>query len=385
MRRVAIISYGMTKVDRHWNKSIKDLFSEATLKAINKVNIPKVDAIFVGNMCASDLCDQNNIGTVVADHLGMIPIPSYRIEAACGSGGAAILSGFMAVSSGLFDIVVVGGVEKLTDGVGKKATFSLGKAADFEYELFYGITFASLNALIMRRYMEVYKVPREAFADFAVLMHRNGAKNPYAQLQFEINRETVLKSEYIADPIKLYDCAPIGDGAAVVILCPLEDASRYSDSFVEIAGIGSATDTIDIASREDLLLLKSILIAANNAYKMAKVSPSDIDLAEIHDAFTINAALSLEALGFSKRGEFDKLLYDGAFEPDGLIPVNLSGGLKSRGHPVGATGVYQIAEITMQLLGEAGKNQLKNAEIGLAQNMAGVASNSYVTILKRCR
>ncbi|MEM2259698.1 MAG: thiolase domain-containing protein [Candidatus Methanomethylicaceae archaeon] len=385
LRRVAVISYGMTKVDKHWNKSLRSLFGEAALNAINKVKNPKIDAIIVGNMCASDLSDQNNIGAIVADELGLTPITAYRVEAACGSGGAALLTGFSLVSSGVYDVVMVGGVEKLTDNIGKMISFSLGKAADAEYELFYGATFASLNALLMNRYMYVYKTPREAFADFAVLMHKNGAKNPYAQLPFEINREIALNSEYIADPIRLYDCAPIGDGAAVIILCSLEEASKYTDSFVEIIGISGASDTINIASRDDLLSLKATVTAANNAYKMAKVTPKDIDVAEIHDTFTITAAISLEDLGFCERGKFDKFLYEGAFEPGGIVAINPSGGLKSRGHPVGATGVYQAAEITMQLLGEAGKMQIPNAEIGLTHNMGGVGSSVYVSIMKRVK
>ncbi|MDH5806663.1 MAG: thiolase domain-containing protein [Candidatus Verstraetearchaeota archaeon] len=385
LRRVAVISYGMTKVDKHWNKSLRSLFGEAALNAINKVKNPKIDAIIVGNMCASDLSDQNNIGAIVADELGLTPITAYRVEAACGSGGAALLTGFSLVSSGVYNVVMVGGVEKLTDNIGKMTSFSLGKAADAEYELFYGATFASLNALLMNRYMYVYKTPREAFADFAVLMHKNGAKNPYAQLPFEINREIALNSEYIADPIRLYDCAPIGDGAAVIILCSLEEASKYTDSFVEIIGISGASDTINIASRDDLLSLKATVTAANNAYKMAKVTPKDIDVAEIHDTFTITAAISLEDLGFCERGKFDKFLYEGAFEPGGIVAINPSGGLKSRGHPVGATGVYQAAEITMQLLGEAGKMQIPNAEIGLTHNMGGVGSSVYVSIMKRVK
>ncbi|MBC7113733.1 MAG: thiolase domain-containing protein [Candidatus Methanomethyliales bacterium] len=385
MRKVAIISYGLTKVDKHWNKSLRELFGEAAKKALNEIEIPSIDAIIVGNMCASDLSDQNNIGSILADYIGAIPTTAYRVESACGSGGAALLSGFTCVASGMFDIVMVGGVEKLTDGIGKETTYSLGKAADAEYELFYGSSFVSLNALMMNRYMHVYKTPREAFADFAVLMHKNGAKNPYAQLPFEISRETVLNSETIADPIKLYDCAPVGDGAAVVILCPLEDAPKYSDTFVEICGISGATDTINVSSREDLLSLKSTITAGMKAYKMAKMSPADIDVAEIHDTFTITAALSLEDLGFAEKGKFDKMMSEGTFEPGGIVSINPSGGLKSRGHPVGATGIYQAAEISMQLTERADKMQVPNAEVGLIQNIGGSGSNTYVAIMRRCR
>lgn len=385
MRKVAIISYGLTKVDKHWKKSLRELFGEAAKNALEGTDLPNIDAIIVGNMCASDLSDQNNIGAILADYIGATPTTAYRVEAACGSGGAALLSGFTSVASGMFDIVIVGGVEKLTDGVGKETTYSLGKAADSEYELFYGSSFVSLNALIMNRYMYVYKTPREAFADFAVLMHKNGARNPYAQLPFEINRDTVLNSEIIADPIRLYDCAPVGDGAAVVILCPLEDAPKYTDSFVEICGISGATDTINVSSREDLLSLKSTLVAGMNAFKMAKMSPADIDVAEIHDTFTITGVLSLEDLGFAEKGKFDKMMYEGAFEPGGIVAINPSGGLKSRGHPVGATGIYQAAEISMQLTDRANKMQVPNAEVGLMQNIGGSGSSTYVAIMRRCR
>jgi len=385
MRKVAIISYGLTKVDKHWKKSLRELFGEAAKNALEGIDLPNIDAIIVGNMCASDLSDQNNIGAILADYIGATPTTAYRVEAACGSGGAALLSGFTSVASGMFDIVIVGGVEKLTDGVGKETTYSLGKAADSEYELFYGSSFVSLNALIMNRYMYVYKTPREAFADFAVLMHKNGARNPYAQLPFEINRDTVLNSETIADPIRLYDCAPVGDGAAVVILCPLEDAPKYTDSFVEICGISGATDTINVSSREDLLSLKSTLVAGMNAFKMAKMSPADIDVAEIHDTFTITGVLSLEDLGFAEKGKFDKMMYEGAFEPGGIVAINPSGGLKSRGHPVGATGIYQAAEISMQLTDRANKMQVPNAEVGLMQNIGGSGSSTYVAIMRRCR
>lgn len=385
MRKIAIINYGLTKVDKHWKKSLRELFGEAAKAALVDAKVPSIDALIVGNMCASDLSDQNNIGGLLADYIGISPCPAYRVEAACGSGGAAILAGFSAVASGMSDIVMVGGVEKLSDGVGGNTTLALGKAADADYELFFGSSFVSLNALIMNQYMHTYRIPREAFADFAVLMHKNGSKNPYAQLPFEISRETVMNSDRIADPITLFDCAPVGDGAAALIICPLDDAPKYSDSFVEIAGIAGATDTIDVASRADMLSLNSTVVAADKAYKMAKIAPGDIDVAEIHDTFTITGALSIEDLGFCERGKFAKLLEDGALEPGGTVAINPSGGLKSRGHPVGATGVYQAAEVTMQLLGKADRMQVPNAELGLAQNLGGSGSSSFVSILRRVK
>lgn len=383
MRKVAIIGTGMTKVDKHWKKSLKELFGEAGIAALNQTDSPAIDALIVGNMCASDLSDQNNIGALLADYLGFVPNTAYRVEAACASGAAAFLAAYSAVASGMYDVVMTGGVEKLTDGVGGNTTLSLGKAADAEYELFYGSSFVSLNAMIMRYYMNHYGVPREAFADFSVLMHRNGAKNPLAQLPFEIKRETVLDSDMISDPITLFDCAPVGDGAAALILCPLEDAKNYSDDFVEVAGISGATDTINIASRESLLTFKSTVTAADRAYKMAHISPADVDVAEIHDTFTITGVLSLEDLGFCERGKFHKMMMNGAFDPGGVVAVNPSGGLKSRGHPVGATGAYQLAELFSQLTGRAGKMQVPDASIGVAQNIGGSGSSTYVTVLRR--
>ncbi len=383
MRKVAVLSYGMTKVDKHWRKSLRELYGDAAKNALSSVSIPSIDALIVGNMCASDLSDQNNIGALLADYLGITPSMAYRIEAACGSGGAAILGAYTAVASGLYDYVLTGGVEKLTDGVGGNTTYSLGKASDAEYELFYGSSFVSINALMMNRYMHLYRTPREAFADFAVLMHKNATKNPCAQLPFEISRETVLNSDMISDPISLYDCAPVGDGAAALILCPVDLAKKITDSYVEVAGIAGATDTLNISSRSDILTLNSTREAAKKAYRMANVSAADIDVAEIHDTFTITAALSVEDLGFCEKGRFGKMLSSGEMEAGGKVVINPSGGLKARGHPVGTTGAYQVAEIAMQLSGKADRMQVKDAEIGLAQNIGGSGSSTYVTILRR--
>jgi acetyl-CoA C-acetyltransferase len=214
-------------------------------------------------------------------------------------------------------------------------------------------------------------------------MHKKATKNPYAQLPFEITRDTVMNSDMISDPISLYDCAPVGDGAAALVMCPLEEAKKLTDSYVEIAGIAGATDTINVSSRSNLLTLNSTVVAADRAYKMAKVSPADIDVAEIHDTFTITAALSVEDLGFCEKGRFNKMLSSGAFEGKGNVEINPSGGLKARGHPVGATGAYQVAEIAMQLAGKAERMQVKDAEVGLAQNIGGSGSSTYVTILRR--
>lgn len=385
MRRVAIIGAGMTKISRHWDKSLQQLFVEALDSALKMTKTNKVDAIFVGNMCAQDLSRQSNLGALMADHSGNLPAAAMRIEAACASAGAALLTGYMAVASGLYDCVAVGGVEKLSDMTTKYVTEALGKASDVEYELFYGASFVSLNALMMKLYMETYGVDRAPFAEFAVLMHKNATANPYAQLPFEISVDKALSSEYISEPISLYDCAPVGDGAAALIMCPLEEASKYAESFVEVAGVAGATDTLDVASRDDLLILNSTRVAAERALKMAKVTQKDINLVEVHDTFTIMGFLSLESLGLVERGRTSHYLREGVFEKDGDLPVNPSGGLKARGHPVGATGAYQAAEITLQLLDAAGPMQVPHPNYGLAQNLAGAASGSFITVLKRAR
>ncbi|OYT44955.1 MAG: acetyl-CoA acetyltransferase [Desulfurococcales archaeon ex4484_42] len=384
MRRVAIVSAGMVKVGRHVDKSYKDLFAEAALKALDCIGNEVVpEALIVGNQMSSSLFNQDSFGAILADYVGLTGIPAFKVEAACGSGGAAVYTGYMAVASGLHDCVMVAGVEKETDHATPKVTFALGKASDADYELIYGTSFVGLNALIMRLYMETYKAPREAFAKFAVLMHENAVNNPYAQMRYRITVEDVLKSPVIADPIRLLDSAPLSDGAAAIIMCSEELARKITKDYSVIAGIGMGTDHVYIASRRDLLSLSASLKAAEKAYRMASVGPKDIDVVEVHDAFTIMGIMALEGLKLAKQGHGWKLVEEGVIAKDGDIPVNPSGGLKARGHPVGATGVYQVAEIHTQLTNQAGKMQVPNANVGLAQSIGGAGTIISVTILKR--
>ncbi|WP_456420939.1 thiolase domain-containing protein [Thermococcus sp.] len=383
--KAVIIGAGMTPVGEHWKLSLRDLAVEALLKAMDDAGIDKVDSLYVGNMVSGPFVEQENLGALIADWAGLGNIPAVKIEAACASGGTAVQEGVKAVLSGLEDVVAVVGVEKMTDAWPSDATRYLAYAADAEWELFHGASFVALNALIMRHYMKTYGYTEEDLALFAVNAHANGAKNPYAMFKRPIKVETVLKSPYIADPLKLFDASPVCDGAAAVIITTPEKAEELGipkEKWVEVAGMGRAIDTINLANREDLLTLKAAKIAAERAYRMAGVEAKDIDFFEVHDAFTVMAALSLEALGVVKKGEGAKLAKEGQIAIDADYPIQTMGGLKARGHPVGATGVYQTVEAVLQLRGEA-PNQVPDAEVGLTQNIGGTGSNITVTVLRR--
>ncbi|GAB6134893.1 thiolase domain-containing protein [Thermococcus prieurii] len=385
MKKAVIIGAGMTPVGEHWKLSLRDLAVEALLKAMEDAGVDKVDSLYVGNMVSGPFVEQENLGALIADWAGLGNIPAVKIEAACASGGAAVQEGVKAVLSGLEDVVAVVGVEKMTDAWPSDATRYLAYAADAEWELFHGASFVALNALIMRHYMKTYGYTEEDLALFAVNAHANGAKNPYAMFKRPIKVETVLKSPYIADPLKLFDASPVCDGAAAVIITTPEKAEELGvpkEKWVEVAGMARAIDTINLANREDLLTLKAAKIAAEKAYKMAGVEAKDIDFFEVHDAFTVMAALSLEALGVAKKGEGAKLAREGQIAIDADYPIQTMGGLKARGHPVGATGVYQTVEAVLQLRGEA-PNQVPDAEVGLTQNIGGTGSNITVSIFRR--
>ncbi|QDA31993.1 thiolase domain-containing protein [Thermococcus indicus] len=385
MRKAVIIGAGMTPVGEHWKLGLRDLAVEALLNAMDDAGIDRVDSLYVGNMVSGPFVEQENLGALIADWAGLGNIPAVKIEAACASGGAAVQEGVKAVLSGLEDVVAVVGVEKMTDAWPSDATRYLAYAADAEWELFHGASFVALNALIMRYYMKAYGYTEEDLALFAVNAHANGARNPYAMFKRPIKVETVLKSPYVADPLKLFDASPVSDGAASVIITTPEKAKELGvpkEKWVEVAGMGRAIDTISLASREDLLVLKAAKVAAERAYKMAGVTAKDIDFFEVHDAFTVMAALSLEALGVAGKGEGAKLAKEGQIAIDADYPIQTMGGLKARGHPVGATGVYQTVEAVLQLRGEA-PSQVPDAEIGLTQNIGGTGSNITVNVFRR--
>ncbi len=383
--RPVIIGAGMVPVGEHWDMALRDMATDALLKAMDDAGIDNVDSLYVGNMVSGSFIEQENLGALIADWAGLGNIPAVKVEAACASGGAALQEGVKAVMSGLEDVVAVVGVEKMTDAWPSDATRYLAYAADAEWELFHGASFVALNALIMRYYMHAYGYKEEDLALFSVNAHENGAKNPYAMFKRRITVDTVMRSPYIADPLKLFDASPVCDGAAAVILTTPEKARELGvprEKWVEVAGIGRAIDTINLANREDLLVLKAARIAAERAYRMAGVDVKDIDFFEVHDAFTIMAALSLEALGVANKGEGARLAKEGQIAIDADYPIQTMGGLKARGHPVGATGMYQTVEAVIQLRGEA-PNQVPDAEVGLTQNIGGTGSNITVNILRR--
>ncbi|WP_297421449.1 thiolase domain-containing protein [Thermococcus sp.] len=385
MKKAVIIGAGMVPVGEHWRLSLRDMAVEALLNAMDDAGIDKVDSLYVGNMASGSFIEQENLGALIADWAGLGNIPAVKVEAACASGGAAVQEGAKAILSGLEDVVAVVGVEKMTDAWPSDATRYLAYAADADWELFHGASFVALNALIMRLYMKKYDYTEEDLALFAVNAHANGAKNPYAMFKRPIKVETVLKSPYIADPLKLFDASPVCDGSAAVIITTPEKAKELGvpkEKWVEIAGMGRAIDTINLANRENPLRLRAAEVAAKRAYRMAGITAKDINFFEVHDAFTVMAALSLEALGVAERGKGAMLAKEGQIAIDADYPIQTMGGLKSRGHPVGATGVYQTVEAVLQLRGMA-PNQVPDAEIGLTQNIGGTGSNITVNVFRR--
>ncbi len=385
MRNVSIVGIGQTPVGEHWDRSIRHIAYDAISAAMRDANVERADALFVGNMLSGDLLGQEHLATLIADFCGLRGIETAKIEAACGSGAAALRMGMMAVASGFHDIVIVAGVEKMTDTVGMDTTAGLATASDAEYEALMGVSFVGLNALVMQRYMYEYNVPMEGFAGFSINAHRNGANNPNAMFQRPISLKTYQNAPMIASPINMMDSSPVCDGAAAVVLVPTQMAKEFTSGHhrgaVQIIGSASANDTLAVHDRKDPLWLNAAYISSQKAYLQAGLTPEDIDFFEVHDAFTIMSALSLEASGFAKRGEGWRLAQDEMIGINGKLPISTMGGLKSRGHPVGATGMYQIVEVVQQLTGTAGGNQVKDARIGMAQNIGGSGATILTHIL----
>jgi len=383
MRDVSIIGIGQTQVGEHGETSLRHLAYYALRDAMIDAGVERVDALVIGNMLSGEVSAQAHLGALIADFAGMRGVEAVKIEAACASGAAAVRQGILGVASGMQDVVAVIGVEKMTDDVGSKVTAGLASAADADYETVHGISFVGLNALVMRRYMYEYGLKHEDFAPFSVNAHANGARNPNAMFRRPITEKTFLDAGMVADPISLFDASPMCDGAAAVILCPTELAKQFSDKSVQIAASTIATDTLAIHDRKNPIWLQAAEDSARQAYKLSGYTPADIDFFELHDAFTIMSALSLEACGFAEPGQGTRLAKDGDITLSGKIPICTMGGLKSRGHPVGATGVYQIVETALQLRGEAGENQLPNARVGMAQNIGGSGATIVTHILIR--
>jgi len=386
MRDVTVIGVGITKFGELWDKSFRQLIAEAGAKANLDSGIEgkDIDEMYVGSMSSGRFVGQEHVGALVADASGFsnVHIPSTRVEGACASSGMAVRQGYLSIASGVSDVVVVGGMEKMNDVSGASATGTLATAADQEWEAFFGATFPGLYALIATRHMYEYGTTKEQLAQVAVKNHANGALNPYAQYQREITLEQAINATPVAYPLGLLDCSPVTDGAASIVLCAAEKAKKYIDNPVKIIGSGQGSDTLALHGRRDICTLDATVHAAKNAYKQANKKPQDINVAEVHDCFTIAEICAIEDLGFVKKGEGGKAIENKITTIDGSIPVNTSGGLKAKGHPVGATGVAQIIEIVLQLQGRAEKRQLKDAKIGLAQNVGGSGATSTVHIME---
>lgn len=383
MRQIAILGIGQTKVDEHWDKSLRDLGGEAVFAALQDANLEKVDALFVGNMLSPMIDRQNQLGALLADWIGLWGHEAVKVEAACGSGAAALRAGMIAVASGEIESALVIGVEKMTDMAGHDVTAALASAADADYEVEQGLSFVGINALVMRRYMHEYGWKHADFAPFSINAHANALHNPFARLHQPITIEQFERSNMVATPINLLDASPIGDGAAAAVLVPAEKVTpRPGRPRIVLAASASATDTIAVHSRKDPLFLQAAYTSARRAYDMAGVKPEDMDLFELHDAFSIMSALSLEACGFADRGQGPRLALEGSIKPNGQIPICTRGGLKARGHPVGATGMYQVVEVVQQLRGECGPTQVVGAKVGMAQNIGGSGATILTHILK---
>lgn len=387
MRDVAVIGVGLTKFGELWDKSFRNLITEAGSKAIFDSGIEgiEIDAMYVGSMSSGRFIGQEHIGALVADASGFsnLNIPSTRVEGACASGGLAVREGFLSIASGINDVVVVGGIEKMNDVGGFAATETLATASDQEWEAFFGATFPGIYAMIATRHMHDYGTTKEQLAQVAVKNHSNGSLNPFAQYQRKIKIEQVLNASPVAYPLGLFDCSPVTDGAASIVLCSLDKAKKFTDKPVKIIASGQASDSLALHGRRDICTLDSTVIAAKKAYKQAGLTHKDIDLAEVHDCFTIAEICAIEDLGFIKKGEGGKAINNNITTLEGYLPINTSGGLKAKGHPVGATGVAQIVEIVLQLRGDADKRQVKDARIGLAHNVGGSGATCTVHIMER--
>lgn len=381
MRETVILEIGQTPVSDHWDKSLLEITGEPVLQIFEKTGLYSVDSIFVANMLSGSANHQLHLGAYLGDWVGAKYAEAIHVETACASGAAAFRSAVMAVASGNAETAIAVGSEKMTDTLSEEMTAELATAADADYERDMGVSFVALNAMLQRRYMEQYRWTRESFAGFTLNAHANGEFNPNARYQKAITKETYMKSAMVSDPISVMDAAPVVDGAAAVLIVPRERVAGKGN-LVRIAGSAAATDRFDIGSRKDPLWLSAAEKAAKKAYAQAGITPEDVDLFEAHDAFTIMAALSLEACGFAEQGTAPKLAEEGEITLNGRIPISTRGGLKARGHPVGATGLYQIVEAFQQLQGICGKGQIENPRTALTMNLGGAGALAIAMILQ---
>ena len=382
MTDVSIIGIGKTKVSEHWNTSIRHLAWYAIEAALDDAATTSVDALYVGNMMAGSLSYQDHLGALIADFAGLRGIEAVTVEAADASGAAALRQAVLAVKSGMVETALVVGVEKVTDQTGNAPLTALSSAIDADYEAIHGVTPAALVAMMMRRYMHEYGVELADFAGFSVNAHANGSANPEAMFRNRLKPERFTSAPLVADPVSLFDMAPLGDGSAAIIVTENERAMDMVPKPVKITGSALATDYIGLHDRRNPLWLAAAELSAKRAMEQAGITPDDVDVFELHDAFTIMAAMSLEASGFAEPGQGWRLARDGAIFKDGAIPISTFGGLKARGNPAGATGVYQVVEVAQQLRGEAGDNQIEGVRIGMAQNLGGTGATAVTHIMQ---
>jgi acetyl-CoA C-acetyltransferase len=386
MRDVAVIGIGITKFGEIWDKSLRQLGLEAGFEAIldAKITGDDIDALYIGNMSSGSIMGQEHIAPLFVDEVGLIRsnIPATRIEAASASGGLAFRQGYLAVAAGQHDVVVVGGAEKMSDTNPADLIEIQASGVDREWEAFFGATIPSLWAMMAQRHMFEFGTTSEQLAKVVVKNHKNAKFNPKAQYQSELKLEVVLRAPPVAEPLGVFDCAPASDGAAAVVLCSMDKAKKICERPIRIIGSGQATDTMSMHDRRSLTTIESTVYAAKRAYEQANKTIKDVDLAEVHDSYSISELVAIEDLGLVEKGSGGKAVDDGMTNLDGELPVNTSGGLKARGHPPGATGVAQVVEIVTQLRGEAGERQVKDANIGLSHNLGGTGGTAVVHIFE---
>jgi acetyl-CoA C-acetyltransferase len=384
MTEVVIAGIGQTEVGEHWDISLRDLAFAAIRDAVRDSGGLKPQSLFVGNMLAPNLSNQAHLGALLADYAGLLGIEAVTIEAAGASGGAALRQGYLAVASGMVDVALVVGVEKFTDKVGSGVEAALATTGDADFEAVQGMTPAAQAALLMKRYMHEYQVPADGFAGFALTAHANGAGNPCAMFHKAIKPETYARAEMVSEPLNMFDMAPNADGAAAVLLTRRDVLPlNLSHAPVKIAGSASASDTLALHDRKDMLYFDTSHISGGKAMKQAGVVLDDIDLFEYHDVFSIYAALQLEAVGFAIKGMGWKLAAEGKISLQGKIPCATMGGMKARGFAGGAAGVYQAVDAVSQLRGQAGSNQVSGAKTALIQSLGGPASTAVSHLLQR--
>jgi acetyl-CoA C-acetyltransferase len=382
----------MIPFERRDEDSLVDMLATAGLNAMDDAGLGDrpIDSVYVGNMASGLFNHQVSVASALVDRLSLLPAAADRVENGPASGGSAIKNGFLAVASGFNDVVLVVGGEKMREVIGPKATDIVACMTHPQVEYIYGVTLPAMAGMFARLYMEKYGVTREHLSMVAIKNQTNGLLNPYAHIQMKITMEGILShpqshinSPVVADPIHLYDCCPVSDGAAAVLLTTEEIANKLKKPLVTIDGVGQATDTHTLQERSDPTDLKAVTLASEQAFKMAGIKPKDIDVAELHDAFTILEIAESEHAGFFPKGEGAKALERGETQIGGKLPINPSGGLKARGHPVGATGVAQVVELVWQLRGEAGERQVKNAANGFSLNFGGFGNNVLAFVLRR--